>query len=159
MRDHTKLRAFELADQFALLVYKHTATFPREEQFGLTSQVRRAAVSVPSNIVEGCARPTQADYVNFLDIAYGSASEAKYQLSLAFRLGFLNAESNNVLASCADELTRLLLAQPNCQRSRAPRPTSTSVPGIELTQPLYESGVIPLDHQCLFRLEAVGLRL
>jgi four helix bundle protein len=108
MRDHTKLRAFELADQFALLVYKHTATFPREEQFGLTSQVRRAAVSMPSNIVEGCARPTQADYLKFLDIAYGSASEAKYQLSLAFRLGFLGTESNEALSSCADELTRVL---------------------------------------------------
>lgn len=53
---------------------------------------------------------------------------------------------------------RRLLAQPNCQRSRAPRPTSTSVPGIELTQPLYESGVIPLDHQCIFsRVGSVGI--
>jgi len=108
MRNHTKLRTFELADRFALLVYKHTATFPREEQFGLTSQVRRAAVSVLSNIVEGCARPTQSDYLRFLDIAYGLASEAKYQLSLAFRLGFFNAESYEVLASCAGELTRVL---------------------------------------------------
>jgi four helix bundle protein len=108
MRDHTKLRAFALADQFALLVYKHTATFPLEEQFGLTSQVRRAAVSVPSNIVEGCARPTQSDYVRFLNIAYGSATEAKYQLSLAFRLGFLDADANEALASCADELSRVL---------------------------------------------------
>ena len=108
MRDHTKLRAFELADQFALLVYKHTATFPCDEQFGLTSQLRRAAVSIPSNIVEGCTRPTQSDYLKFLDIAYGSASEAKYQLSLAFRLGYLNAESNNLLASYADEPPRVL---------------------------------------------------
>ena len=88
MRDPRKLRAFELADQFALLVYKHTMTFPREEQFGLTSQVRRAAVSIPSNIVEGCARATNADYLRFLDIAYGSSSEANYQISLAHRLGF-----------------------------------------------------------------------
>lgn len=108
MRDHTKLRAFELADQFALLVYKATTNFPREELFGLTSQIRRAAVSVPSNIVEGCARPTQADYVKFLDIAYGSASEAKYQLSLALRLGYLDGNSNDSLVACADELTRVL---------------------------------------------------
>ena len=62
MRDHTKLRAFELADEVAVLVYRVTSRFPREELYGLTSQMRRAAVSVPSNIVEGCARDSQADY-------------------------------------------------------------------------------------------------
>jgi len=55
MRDHTKLRAFELADEVAVLVYRLTAVFPREELYGQTSQMRRAAVSLPSNIVEGCA--------------------------------------------------------------------------------------------------------
>ena len=62
MRDHTKFRAFELADELGVLVYQVTAGFPREELYGLTSQMRRAAVSVPSNIVEGCARDRQADY-------------------------------------------------------------------------------------------------
>ena len=93
MRDHTKLRAFELADEVALSTHKHTAGFPKVEQFGLTSQMRRAAVSVPSNIVEGCARDSSADYLRFLDIAFGSLRELEYQLSLATRLGFVSSET------------------------------------------------------------------
>ena len=89
MRDHTKLRAFELADEVAVLVYRVTASFPREELYGLISQMRRAAVSVPSNIIEGCARDSQADYLRFLYIAFGSLKELHYQLSLSKRLGFL----------------------------------------------------------------------
>lgn len=108
MRDHKKLRAFVLADQLALLVYKHTRGFPREEQFGLTSQMRRAAVSSASNIVEGCARYSQADYLRFLDISYGSACEVSYQISLAHRLGFLPEEGNLILTSAAEESCKVL---------------------------------------------------
>ncbi len=89
MRDHTKLRAFELPDEIATLIYEITAAFPREEAFGLTSQMRQAAVSVPSNIVEGCARDSQADYLRFLYMAFGSLRELRYQFSLSKRLGFL----------------------------------------------------------------------
>ena len=94
MRDHTKLRAFELADEVAVFVYRVTARFPREELYGLTSQMRRAAVSVPSNIMEGCARDSQADYLRFLNIAFGSLRELRYQLSLSKRLGFLNDQNS-----------------------------------------------------------------
>jgi len=97
MRDHTKLRAFELADEVVVLVYRATAEFPKEELFGLTSQIRRAAVSVPSNIVEGCARESEAEYLRFLSIAFGSLRELHYQLNLSKRLGFLLNEDSSSL--------------------------------------------------------------
>lgn len=78
-----------MADEIAVLLYQVTAGFPKEERYGLTSQLRRAAVSVPSNIVEGCARDSQADYLRFLTMAFGSLRELHYQLGLAKRLGFL----------------------------------------------------------------------
>ena len=108
MRDHTKLRAFELADALALTVYKQTRFFPREEQFGLTTQMRRAAVSAASNIVEGCARRSQADYVRFLDMAYGSAQELTYQVSLAHRLGYLESEAFQALDDASTETCKVL---------------------------------------------------
>jgi four helix bundle protein len=89
MRDHTKLRAFEMADEVVVLIYQATAMFPKEEIYGLTSQMRRAAVSVPSNIVEGCARDSQADYLRFLHMAFGSLRELHYQTGLSKRLGYL----------------------------------------------------------------------
>ncbi len=97
MRDHTKLRAFELADEVVVLVYRTTAAFPKEELFGLTSQIRRAAVSVPSNIVEGCASESEAEYLRFLNIAFGSLRELRYQLNLSKRLGFLLNEDPSLL--------------------------------------------------------------
>lgn len=92
MRDHTKLRAFELADEVAVLIYQITRSFPQDEVYGLRSQIRRAAVSVPSNIVEGCARESQIEYFRFLEIAYASLKEMDYQLSLAKRLEYLTIE-------------------------------------------------------------------
>ena len=108
MRDYHKLRAFELADQLALAIYRCTKSFPKEEIFGLTSQIRRAAVSAPSNIVEGCAKSSQADYSRFLEIAYGSVCEVEYQLSLAERLGYLDLQSAKEVTSLANETGRVL---------------------------------------------------
>ena len=101
MRDHTKLRAFELADEVTLLVYKITKSFPKEEIYGLVSQMRRAAVSVPSNIVEGCARDSQTEYRRFLEIAFGSLRELHYQLGLSQRLGYGYAKSS---ISCSQRI-------------------------------------------------------
>jgi four helix bundle protein len=108
MRDHRRLRAFELADQLVLSVYAATRSFPKEEQFGLTSQLRRAAVSIASNIVEGCARSSKADYVRFLDMAFGSAREVGYQLTLSERLGYLDSHIATELQRQADETAKVL---------------------------------------------------
>jgi four helix bundle protein len=90
MHDHTKLRARELADEVALLAYRVSARFPREELYGLTAHMRRATISVPSHIVEGCARDSQADYLQFLYIvALGSLRELHYHIRLSQRLGFV----------------------------------------------------------------------
>ncbi len=107
MRDHTKLRAFELADGLALGIYEVTAHFPKHEQFGLTQQLRRAAVSCASNIVEGCARHSENDYVRFLDMAYGSACEVQYQVSLAKRLGYLSEEDAHRLTDACRETSKV----------------------------------------------------
>ena len=108
MRDHTKLRAFELADALAIAVYKATQLFPRGEMFGLTSQLRRAAVSIASNIVEGCARHSETEYVHFVDIAYGSAREVEYQIGLAHRLGFLGDSTYEELIKQSIETAKVL---------------------------------------------------
>jgi len=102
MRDHTKLRAFILADELVIQIYQLTQKFPKDEMYGLTSQMRRAAVSVPSNLVEGCTREGEVEYLRFLEIAFGSLRELHYQLSLANRLGycdstlFLACDANSV---------------------------------------------------------------
>src|SRR5215831_18575618 len=103
-RDHRKLRVFLLADSLALEIYRGTNDFPSEERFGLTSQIRRAAVSAASNIVEGCARRSTREYLHFLNVA--AASEAQYLVDLSRRLGIvqqpawqhLNAQYSELIA-------------------------------------------------------------
>ena len=82
--------------------------FPREEIFGLRAQLRRRGVSVPSNIVEGCARNSEADYLHFLDIAYASSREVEYVLSVAGRLGYLEAEAYRALSELSAETSKVL---------------------------------------------------
>jgi four helix bundle protein len=116
MRDHRKLRAFELADCLVLSIYAATKSFPKDEQFGLTSQLRRAPVSIASNIVEGCARRPQADYLRFLDMAFGSVREVEHQLTIAERLGYIPRDIASTIVSQADETARVLAGLLNSLR-------------------------------------------
>ena len=99
MRDYKKIDAWRLADDLTVAVYEKTAEFPREERYGLTSQVRRAAYSVPANIAEGSSRESKRDYLHFLYIARGSLSEAQYFIHLAHRLRYLTPNDSDNLAS------------------------------------------------------------
>ncbi len=88
IRDFTDLSVWQSAHQLAMQIYKLTARFPKEEQYGLTSQMRRAAVSVPANIAEGFARVGKNEKLNFYNIAQGSLAELRYFLILARDLGY-----------------------------------------------------------------------
>jgi four helix bundle protein len=90
MRPHEKLDAWSLAMNFVVEVYRVTETFPKEEKFGLTSQIRRAAVSVPANIAEGAARQSDKEFIHFLSNAQGSASELDTELIIVHRLGYIS---------------------------------------------------------------------
>ena len=108
-RDHTKLRAFQLADALVIDIYQQTKSFPPEERYGLQSQIRRAATSSASNLVEGSARRGDGEYLNFCNIACASAFETRYLLDLAFRLGMLSPSANTVLAPRMTHLCKSLV--------------------------------------------------
>jgi four helix bundle protein len=109
-RDHRKLRVFLAADSAVEAVYKTTRTFPAEERFCLQAQLRRAALSVPANIVEGCARRSPAEYVQFLNVATGSAAEAGYLIDLSHRLGFVKIDDHARLVNAYGEVVSGLKA-------------------------------------------------
>lgn len=99
MRDYTKIDAWKFADNLTVAIYKRTEIFPREEIYGLTSQLRRAAYSVPANIAEGSSRDSKRDYLHFLYIARGSLTEAQYFIHLAQRLNYLEVlEAEQLIA-------------------------------------------------------------
>ncbi len=91
-RSHERLDVWRDAMSLVEAVYRHSARFPDSERFGLTAQIRRAAISVPSNIAEGAARKSTLEYLRFLSVARGSLSELDTQLQIATRLGFADAD-------------------------------------------------------------------
>ena len=105
-RDHRKLRVFHQADSLVIDIYKSTQHFPREETYGLQAQLRRAAVSTAANIVEGSARRGEGEYLNFLNMAAGSATEVRYLIDLSQRLGFMTGPD----AQCLEPRCAALIA-------------------------------------------------
>ena len=103
-RAHKRLNVWQESVSLATAIYQVTDTFPKSESFGLTSQMRRAVISVPSNIAEGAARFSQKEFAQFLNIAGGSLSELDTQLEIAFNLGYLSQEHKQELCSKIDSV-------------------------------------------------------
>jgi four helix bundle protein len=108
MSDYTKLKVWEDAHQFTIDIYKITKNFPNNEQYGLTSQIRRSASSVPTNIVEGSGQLTKSNYIRFLGMAQGSAFETEYQLLLAKDLGYIDVDEYDILTRKIKSIIRRL---------------------------------------------------
>lgn len=108
MRDFRDLLVWKKAHELTMAVYRATTGFPREERFGLTSQIRRSCTSIPANIAEGCGRSGDPEFSRFLTIAMGSASELEYHLLLANDLELLSDTDHGELADKLTEVKRML---------------------------------------------------
>lgn len=108
MRDHRKLEVFHDADDLTMAVYAATRQFPSDERYGMTSQMRRAAMSVPCNIVEGCARRSERDFAHFLRIGFGSLREVGYLIGLARRFEYYSIDIEQELQTKYDTCARKL---------------------------------------------------
>ena len=110
MKDFRKLNVWERSHNLTLHVYSATKTFPKEELFGLTSQLRRASSSIPANIAEGCGKSSDPDLARFLQIAFGSACETEYHLILSKDLKYLSSQQYQVLNDYLISVKRMLAA-------------------------------------------------
>jgi four helix bundle protein len=108
MQDFRNLKVWDRAHELTLAIYRVTGEFPNTEMFGLTSQIRRSASSIPTNIAEGCGRGTDAEFARFLQISMGSASETEYHLLLARDLGYLDRQNYALLNDQVTEIKRML---------------------------------------------------
>lgn len=114
MAENQKIRSFhdlivwQKSLDFSIKIYEITKSFPKEERYGLTSQIQRAAVSIPSNIAEGQARNTKGAFANHLNIALGSAAEVETQLTIALKIGYLPEDAHKKLVIALTEITKML---------------------------------------------------
>jgi four helix bundle protein len=107
-KPHKKLEAWKQSMDLVVEIYKVTNDFPHQEIYGLTNQVRRAAVSIPSNIAEGAARQTKKEFTNFLHVAQGSLSELDTQIEIANRLGFIDGKCRQSLDEKMEPIDKMI---------------------------------------------------
>jgi len=110
MKDFRQLDVWRIAQELAVAVYRLTAHFPKEERYGLTDQLRRAVISIPTNLAEGCGRAGDADFARFVQIAFGSACELESLLLLCQELGFLKAADYDLTQRKLVSVKRMLAA-------------------------------------------------
>lgn len=110
MQDFKDLIVWKKAHENALSIYNLTKSFPKDEQYGITSQLRRSSVSVPTNIAEGCGKFTQKDFANFLQISLGSSHEAEYLIFLAFELKYIDEKDYLKLNKSVNEVKAILIS-------------------------------------------------
>ena len=110
LRNYKELKVWQKSYQLCLEIYRITAKFPKEERYGLTSQIRRAVVSIPSNIAEGYGRKTTLDYIRMLYISYGSVCELETQVLLAEDLDLIEKDELGTLNKAIAEIERMLKA-------------------------------------------------
>lgn len=108
MRDFHNYKVWEKGHQFALSIYRKTKSFPKDELFGITSQIRRAATSIPFNIAEGCGRRSDSEFAHFLNIAAGSASEVEEELLLSYDLEYMDKASYQQLNKEVNDIKAML---------------------------------------------------
>jgi four helix bundle protein len=123
MRDYKNIKAYQLADDLVVEIYRATRSFPREELYGLTSQIRRAVISVPTNIAEGASRGHKRDYLHFLYIARGSIAETEYLLHLSNKLGYLSDKRYEEISKIREETAKTLFGLINSVESETKFPS------------------------------------
>jgi len=110
IKTYKDLLIWQKSVEFVVAIYHETQNFPKSELFGLTSQIRRAAVAIPSNIAEGYARGHTKEYMQFLNIAYASGAECETQLILSHRIGYLTQQKYEILHNQLDEVNRMIFS-------------------------------------------------
>ncbi len=108
MQDFRKIKVWGKSHELTLLIYELTKKFPKEELFGLTSQLRRSIASIPTNIAEGCVKSTQKDFSRFLYIALGSSSESEYLILLSFELNYISETEYKKVLDYIQEIKKML---------------------------------------------------